>query len=69
MVRVELSDEAFALVCGLVQPTKAVDRSVVDAPRNTWDEARACFPFAAFQIGVETGVVEYLPDTEDEDYT
>lgn len=61
-VQVNLSDEAYAVVCGLVNPSEDADeQNGVHHPGifGPFDEIRASFPVKAFWDAVEAGDVEY----------
>lgn len=45
---VALSEDAYRVVCGLVQPTDVVNSNGVIAPPDTWTEIRKAFPLSAF---------------------
>lgn len=59
-VTVQLSEEAFTAVCGIVQPNSEVDSEGIFT--GAWDELRDKFPIEFFQKAVEEGRIEYLPD-------
>lgn len=48
---IELSNEAFAVVCGLVQPADEVTAAGIFT--ETWPELRKTFPLAAFRARFE----------------
>jgi hypothetical protein len=54
MKTIELSDEAYALVCGLVHPSDDIDTEKVVALDPTWSEVRSKFP-----------LTDYAPPKED----
>ena len=56
---IRLSDAAWAVVCGMVQTTDAVDTEAIVTVDAVWDEVREAFPLAAFHQAVEAGLIEY----------
>lgn len=62
-VQITLSDEAYAVVCGLVNPSLDDDNpNGVHHPgifSESFDEIRDSFPVAAFWGAVEAGEIEY----------
>jgi hypothetical protein len=48
---VALSGDAHRTVCGLVQPTDAVDTEQVFAAEEVWAEVRSTFPLAEASVG------------------
>jgi hypothetical protein len=56
---VALSDTAWAVICGMVQTTDAVETEAIIAEDPVWDEIREAFPLAAFRQAVDAGMIEY----------
>lgn len=65
MPSVELSPEAYAVLCGLVQPS---DDAAPDGVNHagiftaTWDEIRAAFPAKRFHVWAASHEDFYDPD-------
>jgi hypothetical protein len=60
---IELSEKAYAVVCGMVQMTEDVDSDAVCTSADVWKEVREAFPSAEFTAAVMKGLVSY--DTEE----
>ena len=45
---ITLSDDAYRVLCGLVQPTGVVDSDDVQAHDATWRELRGTFPHSDY---------------------
>lgn len=54
---VQLSEEAYTVLCGLVQPSSDVHH--VGIFSEAFAELTATFPLADFHAGVKAGLVEY----------
>jgi len=64
MRQVALSDAAYAVVCGMVQPTDQVDSERVVANAVVWEEVRHAFPINEFEAAVKRGDVTYVFEGE-----
>jgi hypothetical protein len=62
MISVDLTDEAYAVLCGLVQPSDDVNVDGIVADQEVWDEIRTRFPLQDFQASVANGAVEYVEE-------
>lgn len=56
---VELSEAAYAVVCGMVQDSEDVNEAGVIAPTGVWTEVRQQFPLTDFWLGVKQGEITY----------
>lgn len=50
-----LSDDAYAVICGMVQGSEDVEVDQIIAPDPVWDEIRGQFPLADFHAAVTRG--------------
>jgi hypothetical protein len=58
-VSIELSDAAYAVVCGLVQPSEEIEVNGITASERVWEELRLAFPSHVFHANVAKGRVGY----------
>ena len=56
---VELSEAAYAVVCGMVQDSEDVNEAGVIAPTGVWEEVRQAFPLSEFRLGVKRALITY----------
>jgi hypothetical protein len=56
---VVLSEEAFAVVCGLVQPSSDVNPIGIFADEPVWHELRDKFPLANFDAAASASIINY----------
>ena len=60
-MQIDISDEAFAVVCGLVQDAELVQSAAIYMPATVWTELREKFPLEDFREAVAAGAVSYMP--------
>ena len=59
---VELTEEAYSVLCGLVQPSEQVNADGIIASEPAWNELRESFPLDAFESAVRGRVITYEAD-------
>jgi hypothetical protein len=59
---IELSEQAYAVVCGMVQMTEDVDPDGVVVEKKVWDEVRELFPKEEFFAALVNGELSYEPE-------
>ena len=60
--KIEMSEPAYAVLCGLVQSEDDVNHAGIQAPGQVWADLKQFFPLADFEALVRERVIAYDKD-------
>jgi len=60
--KIEMSEPAYAVLCGLVQSSDDVNSAGIIAPGPVWNELKEFFPLTDFEALVAERVITYDKD-------